>query len=120
VTIQIEIGEATIGMWSIRVNDYMNWLAHLAREPNGDFLFTYRFRHDNDDDPHCNWYKGTVRGVKSEHEAIERVRRAVSQMLDSDESMVGWELLKGARSIEEFSRALAQMPGITMRKVGEQ
>lgn len=111
----LEIGERTIGMWSVELG-HGNWLAHLALTGDGKLELTYRFRWYNDDligrdsKDERNFYHAVLRNT-SVPEAIAKLREVFETMRDSAHGR-GWELLKGERSIEEFASLLEQMPGI--------
>lgn len=112
----IEIGDNTIAMWCIELGNAGNWLAHLARGgPNGKYLLDYRFRYYVDDlvqnsRDRRNWYRGELSG-RSDDEMLRKLRRVFDEMRGAMGGR-GWELVRGARSVEEFTRALGKMPGI--------
>lgn len=110
----IEIGARTIAMWSVALANG-NWLGHLGRNAEGKLEFSYRWRwyrdevigQDSKDVRH--FYSGTLSVPESE--AIHRFREVV-ETLREDLDGRSWELVRGARSEDEFFAALRAMPGI--------
>lgn len=129
------ISDKTIGMWRVEVPGG-NWLAHLfhnglstARSectPETAWrgaqarrlaalpvhIMVYRFRWNKDGRDERPWAICGLRPGTPESDAIEKVRQAQDRLMTY--GLGGWELLRGERSLAEFSAALREMPGMTI------
>lgn len=112
-----EINESTVGLWSVDLGPYGNILAHMARQADGSILIVVRLREyrDNVMGPESKdkrtWYE--IKTKNGEARAIEKVRRAVEMWRRTQPTACGsWELLRGARSLDEFAELLMAMPGM--------
>lgn len=113
----LELGEGTLGMWYVCLTDG-NWLAHLARTEPGQYELTYRFRWyrderiggDSKDVRH--FYRGALKSVAIDTAALHLTREIFEIVKSLPIAKASWELLRGARSIEEFTHLLTGMPDI--------
>lgn len=114
----IEIGEKTIGMWCVELPPAMqgNLLAHMGYLPDGRIRIDMRFRWYRDDligedsKDARSWYRLDTKDPVAL--AIEKFRGVVERYRQILEGASTWELLRGARSAQEFAEALAAMPGM--------
>lgn len=116
----IEIGDGTIGMWCVHLPPYMqgNLLAHMGYldETRTKIRIDMRFRWYRDDiigpesKDQRSWYRLDTRDPEAC--ALEKFRAVVERMRQRFGGANTWELLKGARSNEEFAEMLGRMPGI--------
>jgi len=115
----IEITERTIGLWHCELPDG-NWLAHLEHTADGRIQLTYRVRWYRDDklgpdsEDIKNWYSGTMQ--VSEADAIAQCRAVMEAIVEAIGG-AGWELLKGARTLDEFLQLLQAMPNMHTQTV---
>ena len=115
----ISIDENTIGMWCVDLGPMGNWLAHVGYKDasHTKILIDCRFRWYEDDKIHDSkdrksWYHIETQATL-ERQTIDKIRRVFEGLREKAPSHRGWELLKGARSIEEFSEELKRMPGMS-------
>lgn len=116
--------DRVLGAWSIelRLREHGkacdgNWLAFLVREEKGYTLqFRYRWYVDErvtDSKDRRSFYTAEFgRRAVTESEAIERARGYFEVIRSHGHSEQCWELLRGARTGDEFMEALRTMPGM--------
>lgn len=111
-----EITERSIGIWQCALQDG-NWLAHLGRDEQGFLVLDYRFRWYRDDkvwesQDVKRWYRVKSKNVNEPVEAIiELVRTLQKGLAAMNAQGQGWEILRGGRTVEEFTDLLTSMPG---------
>jgi hypothetical protein len=109
----MDITDSSIAVWSVQMED-SDWIGHLTRLGTNKFAIEGRFRYYVDDrlegsKDRKNWYHGEILG--SEQEVLRNCRRLFDSLRSVTKSP-GWELLRGARSVKEFSEELLAMPGV--------
>jgi hypothetical protein len=112
----IEVGECTIGLWSVSL-PAGDWLQHLGVMPDGTYEIVYRFRWYRDDKTFDSadekrWFRIRTKTGESEAHALEVARYAYGTL---NKLGAHWELMRGARSSQEFADVLLAMPGMTAR-----
>lgn len=130
----IQMTDQTLAIWCIEIRqaggDEGNWMGFLQRQEKG-YLFEYRFRWYVDDKKHDSADRRSfytiafnpmtfTPGVAADMEAVRHGREIFEITKTMEGSMSSWELVRGARSMEEFMDALASMPGVSMKKVKSQ
>jgi hypothetical protein len=115
----IEINEHALAMWGVELVGG-NWMALLARtDVEGVLELTYRFRWYRDDiigpDTQDVFRGERRRGRVPEAEGIKTLRALWDELRAAVPGHGAWELLRGARSLEEFGDALTAMPGMHTR-----
>src|SRR5689334_14910683 len=111
----IVIDETARAIWHV---DLMigNWIGVLSNT-DGKLEVRYRFRWFRDTliGPESkdirNFYTATFTG-SSEDEAIKSARELFEALLERSPERKGWELIRGARSYEEFFDDFMKMPSI--------
>lgn len=114
----LTVTEATVGMWSVDLL-IANWLAELARAENGKHVLTYRIRFYRDEKIFDSADQRTFHQTElsgTEQEVLRKVRVIFDELCNATPTHHGWELIRGARSVEEFLAVLGGMPGMHMRK----
>lgn len=113
----LQLGESTLGVWSVFFRTG-NWLAHLAGNAEGRYELTYRFRWyrdaliGRDSKDERNFYRVTFKDALDAPSALARAREIFSIVQSAPFTERAWELLRGARSVEEFASLLGEMPGM--------
>lgn len=118
----LELGEGTLGMWCVHFTDG-HWLAHLARTEPGQYELTYCFRwyrdaligSDSKDVRH--FYRVALKSVAIDTEALHRARAVFEISKSAPIAKASWELIRGARSLEDFCDLLSSMPGMHTSKL---
>jgi hypothetical protein len=128
----ITMDENILAVWVIEIRSYPsegNWMASLSKTKDG-FALTYRFRWYVDEKAHDsadkrNWYRidfgpphahTTGDALRHGREIYDMTIRSLGKHATVPHS---WELIRGARSVEEFCDALTLMPGMHQRKISE-
>lgn len=114
----IEITERSIGIWQCAVPGG-DWLAHLGRDEQGLLVLDYRFRWYRDgkvwdSQDTKNWYRVKAKAASEPvEELIDLIRKMWEGLtsLCSAERAAGWEILRGGRTVEEFTDLLTSMAG---------
>jgi hypothetical protein len=123
--------DRAIAVWSAEMRDVRdgpnglidgNWMAILVPDEKGHFTLQFRYRWYVDDNVHDSqdvrsFYQSNFPPTVSEQEAIVHARRYWETVCEHANVKERWELLRGARDLEDFLDVLAQMPGISMKKV---
>ena len=114
----IELGDPTVAIWCVELPGG-NLMMHLGRITDTHFALDLRFRwyrddkiHDSDDDR--SWYRCEPHG--READVLHKARR-VFEHYRALVGSTGWELIRGARTADEFADLLKQMPGIHFKQV---
>lgn len=113
----IELDDSLVAIWNAALPNG-DFLCGLRRRPTGGWEALYRFRYYRDDKlfedsaDERHWYKVTFRHAPSEDEVIAELR-SMMDLLPQPQ----WEILRGARSTEEFAKLLYAMPGIHHKTV---
>lgn len=113
----LTVTEATVGMWSVDLL-IANWLAELARGENGKHVLTYRTRFYRDQKIFDSADQRTFHQAElsgTEQEVLRKVRVIFDELRNATPPHHGWELIRGARSVEEFLAVLGDMPDMHMR-----
>ena len=109
-------------MWQVAFGSG-NWLAHLGRKEGGGYAIDFRWRYYRDDKllPESKdvlrYYHGEI-SESSDAAAIEHVRQIYGMVRSLTADAPSWELLRGARSMDEFTQLLMRMPGMHVRVEG--
>lgn len=114
----IEITERSIGIWQCAVPGG-DWLAHLGRDEQGFLILDYRFRWYRDDNVWDSqdikrWYRVKAKLVSEPVEEMIDLTRKMWEGLASlypSEDRAAWEILRGGRTVEEFTDLLTSMAG---------
>jgi hypothetical protein len=99
-----------------------NWLAFLVCGESGRFHLQFRYRWYVDDKVHesrdiRSFYRSDFPPTVTERQAIEHARRYWETICEHGNVTESWELVRGARDIEDFLKILGTMPGISLKKV---
>jgi hypothetical protein len=131
----IKMDDTILAIWciEIRAESDGNWLACLSKRPNG-YELEYRFRWYVDDVTYDSAdrrnffciqfgkvYLTDTEAIHHGREIFDLTRRSLAKNPAGNATFpYTWELIRGARSTDEFVDALAAMPGMHMRKITEQ
>ena len=117
----IELTERTVGIWFMRVNEAVDFMAGLESMPDGEFKIDYRFRYydpavgdpfspENKDEKH--WY--TVKAKRSRINMIRSVQLLVSR-LEAKTGHQCTEILMKNGEVSQFMAELARQPWAHIR-----
>jgi len=124
----IRIDEHSLAMFSVDYH-HGNILAHLARKDDGTHEVRLRNRVYKDDKlgpeskDHKTYWQIHDTSTR-ESEAIENMRGFVNSFAEMAQKVMGkradrWEVVRGARSVEEFMELVSTMPGMHVGKLSE-
>ena len=125
------LDDNVLGMWMVELrleNEGVmaegNWVAILSKHDTGFVInFRYRWYRDQvayDSDDQRSFYTATLNsGITDENMAIRHARELYEFIRKQTNSDHGWELVRGARTMDEFTDALAMMPGMHMKKISK-
>lgn len=117
------VDETIVGIWFVAYSDMKDFMAGLSREGE-TFRIKFRVRYHKSMEvwaagSRSHWTEGVHTGC-TEAEAIDGVRQFVDMVCAIEPIAGRWELLRGARTPDEFTELLIKMPGVNMRKATEE
>lgn len=120
----IKMDNSVLAIWCVEIRGESdgNWMATLMKGEKGEYRMEYRFRWYRDDKHHHSEDKRSFFTVQfnpeitSDAKAIEHGHEVYEVARKQSNSTISWELVRGARSTDEFVDALASMPGVRMKR----
>lgn len=120
-----QLDDRVLAIWCFELSGG-NWMAFLYKEPAG-YVMEYRFRWYRDDKVHDskdkrNWYRMAFNLLdlpKGDEEAVKHGREVYEFLKTETKSSAGWELIRGARSSDEFIEMLRTMPGVSYKVISD-
>jgi len=117
----IQITDSAIAMWQVELDGKGNVIAYLSRGADGRLRAIYRFRWYRDDviGPESKdvrrWYEMKISSTDDESMVLAKLRSVFERLRENYTGATGWEVLRGNRSLEEFTDAISAMPGMHTR-----
>lgn len=120
----INLDDSVLAMWAVELRSGEmkgNWMALLSKDEAQGYLLQFRFRWYRDEkvsdsEDQRTFYTARFNPkITTDAQAIAHARAAYEHTRCDQPG--GWELIRGARSMEEFTDALAEMPGIHVSKI---
>ena len=111
----IEFNDQLLAIWFLPIDEKRDWMAGVSRVDAGRFRFVYRIRYYNPKsvNPHDGMdrrseYSATIDGV-DEAMAMEKLRTIARLLTEHAEGPL-YELIRGARTVDEFAEELMRQP----------
>lgn len=114
----IKITENSIAMWYVYLKE-ADWLCHIAHTDDG-ILLQYRFRYYIDDKAHDSkdekrWFEALLKSA-SEAEAIASCQIVAKKLAEISNTEIV-EMIKGSKTVEEFTEELTNQPFASKREM---
>jgi len=117
----ITLDESIVGIWYMAFKDPRDIMVTVQRLGGGQYKVSYRLKQYASPEPWCTQDRVITRekimSHSSDRDGIAVVRRFLDDLSDKAPTEGKWELLRGARSVEEFAQALIAMPCAHAKKL---